>query len=173
MAEEAQKIDSISWVVPEYEKPERGRIWYILAVIFVIVALFFSFFKIANWGVVFLGIESNFLFALVIVMAAIIMFLQQGRQPGEVTVSLGKEGIFVNNSFYDYDEFKNFSVLYKPNLDISRLYLEFKGLRQRLSFPLGELNPLEVRNYLVRYMEEDLERANEPLSEQLTKLLKL
>lgn len=174
MAQEADKrIDSISWSVPEFDKQERSRLWYILAVVFVILALFFSFFKISSWQIVFLGVQSNFLFALIIVMAAIIMILQQGREPKEVTVSLGAEGVTVGSSFYDYDEFRNFSVLYKPNLAISQLYMEFKGIRQRLSFYLGELNPLDVRNFLVRYLEEDLERNNEPLSEQLTKMLKL
>ncbi len=101
------------------------------------------------------------------------MFIQDGREPAKMIATLGAEGLNLGQSFHDYDEFKNFSVIYKPNLGINKLYLEFKGIRQRLSLSLGELNPLDVRNFLLQYLEEDLDRTNEPLSEQLTKLFKL
>jgi glucan phosphoethanolaminetransferase (alkaline phosphatase superfamily) len=173
MDKETKKIESLSWEVTEYEKPQRGKTWYIYAAIFILLAIFFSFFKFQDWHIVFLGVQSNFLFALFIIMAGAIMFIQDGREPAKMIATLGAEGLNLGQSFHDYDEFKNFSVIYKPNLGINKLYLEFKGIRQRLSLSLGELNPLDVRNFLLQYLEEDLDRTNEPLSEQLTKLFKL
>jgi hypothetical protein len=38
----------------------------------------------------------------------------------------------------------------------------------RLSIPLRRQDPLKVRNYLVNYINEDLERIAPPLSEDLS-----
>jgi len=171
---ENKKNEYIRWQVAEFKKIERSRTWYILAGIFMLICIFFSFFTIENWHLSFLGYNSNFLFVFILIVAAGIMYINENRPPIEVTVELGPEGVKVGRHFYDYGEFKNFCVLYKPKMSIKNLYLEFKnGARPRLSFPLRRLEALTVRNFLVRYLEEDLEREAPPLSEQLTKRLKL
>jgi hypothetical protein len=167
-------LKSLKWQVPEYHSPERGRSWYIIALIFIGISLFFCFFTISAWHLKFLGYNSNFLFALIMIMAAIITLFNENRPPMIVNVELGPEGIQVGSKFFDYDEIKNFSVLYKPKQSVKSMYIEFKNsVRPRLAIPLRRMDALTVRNYLVRYLDEDLERTNPPLSEQLTKLLKL
>jgi len=164
----------LKWQVPEYRKPKRHKHWYTAAIIFVLVCLFFCFFAIRDWHLVFLGASSNFLFALIIIVATIVMIINESQPPLMIDIELGPEGIKVGTKFYDYDEFKNFSVLYKPKQSLKNLYLEFKGsIRPRLSIPLRSLDPLNIRNFLLRYLDEDLDRTDPPLSEQLTKLLKL
>lgn len=172
MAENNSK--SLKWQVPEYHSPERPKAWYIIAFIFIVIALFFCFFSLSAWKLEFLGYNSNFLFALIMIMAAIITLFNESRPPMIVDVNIGPEGIGIGSKFYDYDEIKNFSVIYKPKQSVKSMYLEFKNsLRPRLAIPLRRMDALTVRNYLVRYLDEDLERTDQPLSEQLTKLLKL
>ncbi|MFA5109364.1 MAG: hypothetical protein WC458_02380 [Patescibacteria group bacterium] len=164
----------LRWSVPEYRSPKRSRNWYLIASIFILICLFFCFFTFRAWHLVFLGLSANFLFALIIIIAAIIMIINENRPPLMVDIELGPEGVKIGQKFYDYDAFKNFSVLYKPKQSVKNLYLEFKGsVRPRLSIPLRRLEALNVRNFLIKYLEEDLERTDIPLSEQLTKLLKL
>lgn len=170
----SQSPQYLKWEIPEYRKPERGRNWYLIAITVAIVFLFFCFFSFANWRLVFLGLNSNFLFALIIIMTAIVMIIKDSQPPLMINFELGPEGVKVGPRFYDYDEFKNFSVLYKPKQSLKNLYLEHKnGLRPRLSVPLRRMDALVVRNFLVKYLDEDLDRTEAPLSEQLTKLLKL
>ena len=84
------------------------------------------------------------------------------------------EGISIGSKFYDYDEFKHVSVIYKVRDNTKNLYLTFSNaLKNRLSIPLMDQDPLLVRNFLVSYIEEDLDRTDEPLSESLSKLLRL
>lgn len=167
-------LKRLKWQVPEYRVPERPRSWYTVALILLTIAIFFSFFAIRNWHLVFLGAESNFLFAIILALAVTITILNENRPPIIVNIILDPEGIKVGSKFYDYDEFKHFSVIYKPKQSLKSLYLEFKsGLRPRLSIPLRSLDALTIRNYLIKYLDEDLERTDAPLSEQLTKLLKL
>ena len=162
------------WPVPEYHRHERNRAWYITAGIFLFICLFFSFFSFAAWRLVFLGTNANFLFALILIIASIIIIVNDGREPLRLNVYLSGEGVKVGNKFYDYDRFKSFAVVYKPKQSLKSLYFEFKNdMRPRLSIPLRHMDPLLVRNFLVRYLDEDLERTDMPLSEQLTKLFKL
>jgi hypothetical protein len=168
------KTKYIRWQVPEYHRPERQRSWYILAIIFFTICLFFSFFAIRAWHLIFLGMSSNFLFALIIIIATVIMIINENQAPLMVDFELGPEGIKIGHHFYDYDELKNFAVLYKPKDSLKNLYFEFKAtFRPRLSIPLRRQDALTVRNFLIRYLNEDLERVDAPVSEQLTKLLKL
>ena len=166
--------NKLNWQVPEYRVPERGRNWYIFAAIFIIICLFFSFFTIKSWHIVFLSYNSNFLFVIIILISAAITYINESRPPMMINFELGPDGVKVGAKFYDYDEIKNFAVLYKPKESIKSLYFEFKrSTRPRLSIPLRRMDALTVRSFLIRYLDEDLERENQPLSEQLTKLLKL
>jgi hypothetical protein len=174
MASENTSTNFIQWQVPEYKKPKRGKYWYLLAAIFVLICLFLSFFTISAWKIVFLGASSNFLFALIILISMAIMIVHDSQEPQMVTVKLDPEGIQIGRRFYDYDEIAKFCVLYKPRQSVKNLYLEFSNkMMPRLAVPLRRQDPLTVRNYLVRYLNEDLERIAPPLSEELTKLFKL
>ncbi|MEA3464180.1 MAG: hypothetical protein U9R14_03865 [Patescibacteria group bacterium] len=152
----------ISWRIPEYEKHNRTKSWYILASIIVLLLLLFSFFS------------GNFLFAVIIIVAALVIILHDGREPDLIKASITDEGIIVGRKFYDYDEIKNFSIVYKPRQEVKNLYFEFKNaVRPRLSIPLNSINPLPIRQNLLKYLPEDLDRIDQPLSEGLAKMLKL
>lgn len=173
--EENNNVQYLAWQVPEYDKKERDKKWYIIAISFLVIFLFFCFFEISHWKIAFLGVNSNFIFALILVLSTIIMIINDGQEPNMVDFKIGPEGINIGKRFYDYDDLKHFSIIYKPNREVKHLYIEFRnGLtRPRLSIHLDEQDPITVRNYLLRYLDEDLERTDPPVSEQLTKLLKL
>ena len=174
MSNDSTKQNAIQWQVPEYRTPKRSRNWYLLATLFVLIALFFCFFTISSWQIVFLGSKSNFLFALIIFMSTAIMIIHDSQEPRMINVKLSPDGIYIGKRFYDYDSIKNFCVLYKPKQSIKNLYLEFTNkMLPRLSVPLRSQDPLNIRNYLVRYLDEDLDRVAPPLSETLTKIFKL
>jgi len=173
--EENNKVQYLSWQVPEYEAKERNRNWYIIAAVFLLICLFFCFFEINSWKIIFLGANSNFIFALILILSSIIMIINDGQEPSMVNFKIGPEGINIGKRFYDYDVLRHFSIIYKPNMDVKHLYLEFKNsfTNPRLSIHLYDQDPIAVRSYLLRYLDEDLERLGPPISEQLTKLLKL
>lgn len=166
MPDKQTKIDQgdeiVSWQVPEYEKHERNKSWYILASIIGLLFLLYSIYT------------KNFLFAVIIIVVALIIILHDSREPDLVKISITDEGIVVGGKFYDHDEIKNFSIVYKPKQGIKNLYFEFKNVvRQRLSIPLGDMNPLSIRENLLKYLPEDLDRTDQPLSEGLAKIFKL
>lgn len=166
MAEEEKKNDYgkkiTGWKVPEFDKHKREQGWYILASIAAILLIVYAF------------LSGNFLFAAIIVIGALIIILHDGQEPLMVNFVITDEGLIVGKRFYDYDAIKNFSIVYKPKDNIKNLYFEFKNvIKPRLSIPLKNLNPLPIRENLLKYLAEDLERTDQPLSEALAKMFKL
>ena len=151
-----------SWKIPEYDKHEREKNWYIIAAVVGIIFLIYSFFS------------GNFLFAAIIIIGAFVIMIHDGQEPVVINFIITDEGLVVGRNFYNYDVIKDFSIIYKPNQDIKNLYFEFKNvIKPRLSIPLDKMNPLPIRENLLKYLPEDLERTDQPLSEALAKMFKL
>ncbi len=152
----------IGWKISEYDKHKREKNWYIIAGIVGVIFLIYSFFS------------GNFLFAAIIIIGTLVIIIHDGQEPIKVDFSITDEGLVVGKNFYDYDVIKDFSIVYKPRENIKNLYFEFKNtIKPRLSIPLGNMNPLPIRENLLKYLPEDLERTDQPLSEALAKLFKL
>lgn len=166
MAESAKTIDYgkeiTGWSIPEYDKHERQRNWYIISAIVGLVFLVYSFFS------------GNFLFAAIIIIGALVIIIHDGQEPMNINFVITDEGLIVGRNFYSYDALKDFSIIYKPRENIKNLYFEFKNvIRPRLSVPLKSMDPLPIRENLLKYLPEDLERTDQPLSEALAKMFKL
>jgi len=149
-----------SWKFPEFPKYERNRSWYIWGA--VIVALF----------IIYSIVTLNFLFGLITIIAALIIIMFQ-RSNNEVEFRIAEDGILVNKRFYDYSKIKNFYIIYEPP-EVKTLYFEPKSLFDpRIPISLEDQNPVEIREVLRQYLEEDIERENEPISDQTSRMFKL
>lgn len=149
------------WRIPARESYSRGQWWYIIT-------------GAALLAMVVYGIwVSNYLFVIIIVLFVAINVVNYFRPAEEIDFIITSEGVIIGNSFYDYDEIRNFSVIYKPREDLKALYLEFGSImRPRLTIPLKDENPLQVRDHLLKYLKENLDRTDEPNTDYLAKRLK-
>lgn len=142
------------WTIQEYEQHNRGILWYLI---------------MGGLGIFFViyGIMTNdFLFSLIIILFAIILFLQAHQIPKQILFQITELGIVVGNRFYKFSELETFFIIYNPP-DVKTLFLESKGgLRPMIRIPLLDTNPIEVKNVLRAYLPEDLEKENEPLSDR-------
>ncbi len=153
----------IGWSIPEYEKHDRDTAWYVIVGVISFFMLIFAF-----W-------TDNFLFAVIIVIALFIIILHHGADNIlDVEFKITTDGVLIGKKFFDYRDIKHFSIVYQPKDGIKRLYFEFNQmLKYRLSVPLQDKDPLIIRDILLKYLLEDIERENEPLSENLSRFLKL
>lgn len=155
-------IEIISWEIPEYEKHSRSKLWYLIFAIIAILMLVYAVFT------------ANFLFAIIIIIGGLIMIINDARNPQGVLVTIANEGVIVGRKFYDYDEIRSFSIVYKPAIGVKKIYFIFKSrTKHHISIPLFDVNPLFLRDNLNKYLEEDLERTDETTSESISKVLKL
>ncbi len=149
------------WQVLEYERHQRGRTWYIVMTILGLL--------LVGYGM----ITSNFLFSLIIILAGIILFLQAHEEAGQVPFFITELGIVVASRFYPYTELHHFYIIYQPP-EIKTLFIQHKSaLRPLLRIPLMDQNPVEVRHTLLNFLEEDLEKEQEPTSETIARRWKL
>ncbi len=159
---EEQTEELISWEVPEYQAKEKTGKWYLVAGGLGMAMLI--------WAL----LTANFLFALIIIIGTTMLILIEEEKHRRVEIILSTEGIWVGKNFYDYDEFKNFSIVYKPKQGVKNLYFEFNSFfKHRITIPLKDTNPIKVRDILSDFLEEDTSRTNPPLSEQLSQIFRL
>jgi len=149
------------WGFPDFTKYRRGRLWYVVATLIFIILITYSIFTV------------NFLFGIIIVMSTIILFIQERNGPQESECVITFEGVYIGNKLHPFKSIKNFYIIYEPPT-IKNLYIEFKSVFQpRLQIPLEDQNPADIRNALLEYIEEDINKEYEPLSEKISRFLKL
>ena len=149
-----------SWSFSEFPRYERNQSWYVWLAVAVIFLLIYSFFA------------ANFLFGLITLITALIILLFH-QTNGKVEFRITEDGILVNQRFYEYKTLKNFYIIYEPP-EVKTLYFEPKSIfSPRVPIDLGSQDPVKIREILKQYLAEDLERENEPLSDQTSRLLKL
>lgn len=168
MVEEEQKQNKedhgqvlAKWDFPEFIKHPRKKTWYFWAMVIVIFLLIYSV------------VTVNFLFAVIVIMAAISFLLIYRREPKQVTFAITEDGLEADDRFFPYENLKDFFIIYKPP-EVKSLFFEFiSWTKPRLTISLADQNPVEIRKILLEYLDENLDRDDEPLSEGLSRLLKL
>ena len=158
-----QKFGKIlaSWSVSEYEKHERSLAWYIAAGV-----LGFALFV---WAI----FTFNYLFALIIVLFSAIVYLRATSDPNMVKFLITAKGVRIGRREYQYKDIDRFWIIYDPP-DVKKLYLAFKrSLAPRVMVPLKNQNPVKIREILLDFLFEDLEKEDEPMSEVIGRFAKL
>lgn len=149
------------WDVNEYEQYERPRNWYLVVGGLGLALVLFGVFT------------NNFLFTLIILLAGIIVFMQSQQTPLQVPVALTNRGIIIGRRFYSYDEFTEFYILFIPG-QVKALFLETSSILQpRIQLPLDDVDATDIRETLRMYIEENFEKEEEPVSEQMRKMWRI
>ena len=152
----------LKWSFPEYVKHERSVSWFVFAAIFIFICLIFSI------------KTNNFLFPIIIIMIALIILNSHKKEPLKMNFSILERGIKLNKKFYNYNDINNFWIVYDPP-GTKNLYFEINNvLKTVLIIPFsGDISPLNLRDILLKYLEEDLEREGFLASEEFGRLMKL
>lgn len=151
----------LGWSFEEYEKPDRSTRWYFIATLIGGALLLYSL-----W-------TANYIFGVVIVLIALVYFLMEVNDAPDVSCEITTSGIKIGRKFLKYKELENFWIVYKPG-QTHRVFFEPAVFTiGELSAPLGNLDPLQIRELLLQYLPESEEHDDEPLSNQLGRMLKL
>jgi len=152
--------DRFVWETPAFVRLERGPKWFLfmsLAAIFLIAY--------AIW-------TANFLFAFIIMLATILIFIASSDKPRIVLAQLGDNGVVWDGRIYLYRDLQNFAIIYQPPIKV--LYIEPKNpVLPRLRISLEDQDPVAIREHLCQYVTEDLDLRDEHLSDIFARLLKL
>lgn len=169
-----------SWQFPEHIKHERSVKWYVffflvLAIIILlsIFGLDITLFKISGQAFSLTFDKGNYLFIVLIVLFLILYFYYERKEIENMSIFLTEDGVVINNKLIEYKSLDHFYLVYFPP-KVKNLYLQPKNLLKPIIIvPLEDENPIEVREILLRYLKEDLEKEEMPASESLSKIFKL
>ncbi|MFA6474937.1 MAG: hypothetical protein WCV88_01905 [Patescibacteria group bacterium] len=148
------------WNIPEFIQYEHTIGWYIvvggLGIVLLIQAL----------------ATGNFLFAIIILLAAAIVYMHERRHPEMLEFMILEGGIMLGTTYYPYKDLKTFWVIYEPGVKL--LYFGVNQvLRKELPIHLEEQNPLVIRRILLNYLEEDIDKEDESTEEALARFMRL
>ncbi len=145
------------WTIKEYEDHTRDKRWYIVMSLVASVLILFGLFS------------GNFLFSLIIILFGIILYLQSHQRAPDVLISITDLGVLIGSRFYPYGELEGFYIIYEPP-HVKSLFLETKSwFRPRIQIGLVDMNPIAVRDSLLGFLDEDLDKEDEPFSEQFAR----
>ena len=88
----------ISWQIEEYKHREKGPDW------------FWALGVIAIASAAIAVIYHDILFAVFIVLAAVILGFYAAREPDVIDIAISDEGIKIRSFFYPYEKIKGFAV---------------------------------------------------------------
>lgn len=161
----AQKIapkPPLAWSAHEYHHFEKTTDWYWIVAAVAVAAVALSIYF------------ANYLFALLLVVAAVSLLIHSAKEPEFVHFELNDQGIKVHNNFYLYNTLDTYDIEEyhddHDNLIHSRLLIKSKKLFMPLIvIHIDQVQPADVRRYLSRHLKhEDL---HEPLSQRIAEYL--
>lgn len=157
--EAQQEVTIFAWEAEEFKKSEFDP-WKIgvLATVAVIIIIYAVF-------------TANYLFALIIIMAAIIVQIFTKKEPAKVNVSITNQGVRVNDNYFSYEkDLRSFWILYNPP-EVKTLNFDRKqALLPGLTLQIEDQNPIKIREELLSFIPEDTEKE-EGLAEKTARRL--
>ena len=150
----------LQWEIPEFVKHHRTRAWYLVAGVIAGIFLIYALFTL------------NFLFAIIIMIGAVIVVVDDRRHPRLFDFRLTDRGAVIGPKFYPYKEMDRFWIIYEPP-EVKNIYFSFKTIgRTNFTVPLADANPLEVRDLLLDFIPEDLDQETESPTDSLRRILR-
>lgn len=150
-----QKTKLLEWDIPEFEYKEKKNDW------------FWGIGLAALVGVVLSIIAGNYLLAVFVVLATVLVFVYARRQPRIMHMEISEQGIKVNDVLYPYTNLISFWIIYsenKPSLLLLRVNRLLDPMAILPIHPNVELESL--REWLLVHLVE--EEMQEPIAHQLS-----
>ncbi len=150
------------WCFEEYIEHKRGKAWYIITGVFL---LLMSFYCIKT---------NNFLFLVILIMSLLFVIMFKNKKPELLSFSIYEYGITMENVFFSWDDMKEYYIIYEPENSVKKIYFIFKKITlPPLVVELKNENPLLIRETLNKYIQENTVRKYEHLSDRVERFFKL
>lgn len=146
----------LEWQALEYPAKVRTSDWYIATIIIAV--------SIAVSAVIF----NNTLFAVVIIIATITLFMYIRRPPRLIRFEINPEGVISGEILYPFKNLTAFGID-GPESAPKLILKAQSGFLPIITLPLGGIDPDLVKNYLSNHIQE--EPLQIPISERVMDFL--
>ena len=149
----------ISWTAPEFIHQPKGSLWFILVGVADLVLIIYFLF------------QRDYLTALLFLLLGLVTFYFARLPAKNLHIQIGPKGLKLNQIQIPYQKLKKFWIVYEPPI-IKTLNFETTAYFNRfLTLQLEDKNPLPIRELLLKYIPEDLERG-EQIDDKIARTLK-
>ena len=132
----------LKWTAPEFIQYHKNKSWFVVSGL-IAGGLFL-------WAVM----TKNILFALLIGLSYFSIITYALKKPSQINLGIIPQGIKINKTLYEFDNLKSFWIFYKPP-EVKEISLRSKKtIMPYVKIPLGEQNPVKVRQTLLKYLPE-------------------
>jgi hypothetical protein len=147
-------IQQFEWEALEYEYTHKNPDWFWALGIIAIAA--------AATSIIF----SNILFAIVILIGAFTLGINSAKKPSVVYFRINTRGIVINKKLHPFTILESFWVEDEDENVQPKLLIKSKKLfAPHIVIPIEDVSPLEVREFLLEYLEE--EEDSESLAQKI------
>lgn len=147
----------LSWEAPEFEfsmaKSLRLMLFGMLLLAFTVAAAVFK----------------NFPLAALLAIAGGLSIAYAVKAPRTLKLAVTSKGVKAERKLYLFEDLKSFWIFYDPPLTKELSLHSQRALMPMLRLPLGDLDPLRLREILLRFLKE--EKHEESLSDVISKVI--
>jgi len=148
----------VEWIAPEFKQQKKDRSWFLVSGL-IAIGLF-------AWAI----FTKNFLFAILVGLSYFSIAVYAVKKPRNIEIAITPKGVKVDGTLYEYDNLRSFWIFYNPP-EVRELSLRSKKtIMPYVKIPLGEINPVEVRRTLIKYLPE--RKQTESIIDNLSRALK-
>ena len=134
--------NQIEWIAPEFEQYEKSKSWFITTGLIAGALFLLAIFT------------KNLLFALMIALVYFVISTYASKNPREIKLAITPKGIKIEKTLYDFENLRSFWLFYDPP-EVKELSIRSKKtIMPYIKIPLGEQDPVEVRQMLIKYLPE-------------------
>jgi hypothetical protein len=140
-----EKTNKLQWQAFDHIREQKNPDWFwfigIIAGAIIILSIFFN----------------NILFALLVLIGVLVIFMSANIPPKTVDYEINRRGVKIHDILYTYGTLESFYVVDEDGFDRDRLILKStKALMPLIIIPLGDqVAPDQIREYLLDYLNEE------------------
>jgi hypothetical protein len=147
----------MQWNAPEYKQYDRPKSWYLILLL------------IAGILIVISLITANYLLVIITVILAVIVNSITRNDPKDLDIAVTKKGVKIGEKLYTFaEDLNSFWILYNPPELKTLNFKRQQRFMPEISIQLEKQNPLKIREFLLEYLEEEIERE-EHMADQISR----
>lgn len=136
------------WEAPEFTyDPATTRIRVAIGVLLVV-------------GGIAAALFGNFLFAILLAIAGGLILAYAAKPPRTLSLAVTSRGVVVGSRLYEFEELVSFWIFYDPPLFKELTLQSKKTFMPMVRMPLGDLDPLRLREVLLPFLKEQRQEAS-------------
>lgn len=149
------------WRAKEHEHRPKSPLWYA---------------GLAAGTTVVVGLQAlwlaNYFGAVVIAVIGAALYYVAQQKPAMARYRIMIDGVAINNVLYHYQDLESFNVIYEAGVVMMVIFRSKRRLAPYIHMEFGssDANPVEVRDILLQYLEEDQEMG-EPVADLIARKL--